>query len=271
MLSDLSNTLQQMTTVSLADVPLYLELCVMYMAYRLVMVHIVLKSIAKALKISPKLEKKFIHRSFDMIHYVVGGLIGILALTQRPYGHCFYWAKDCKDLMWQNPEGFEVTILEKIYYFVFFVYYSTDIFFVGTTNQPFMLIIHHLVTLSEVANCVVLQSPVVGLSVMLLHDITDMPLYVGKVLLYCGSKVLKDYALVTFAILCTYFRIFNYPMIVYNVFQVGWGTSIHPWIYYVEECFLVVLYMMHLIWEYKIFTNVVGVIKGEAIHDNRSD
>ena len=186
-----------------------------------------------------------------------------------PYGHCYYYAGDCKDFMWQNPNGFELTVFEKIYYMAFFVYYSVDIFFVYTTREPYIMILHHLVTLSEIVHCVYLQSPVVGLSIMLLHDITDTPL--GKVLLYCGSKHLKDYFLIIFGISCTYFRIINYPMIVFNVFKVGYGTSIHPTVYYIEECFLVVLYMMHLYWEYKIYTNVVEVIRGKPIHDNRSD
>lgn len=263
------NELHQMTTVSTSDVPLFVGGFCVYMIYRLVMVNYVLKRIGRLLGV--KCEMKFVHRTFDMIHYIVNTTLGIFALIQRPYGHCFYYAGDCKDFMWQNPSGFELTVFEKIYYIIFFTYYMVDIFFVYTTREPYLMILHHCVTLSEILNCVYLQSPVVGLSIMLLHDITDTPLYIGKVLLYCGSKKVKDYFLVIFGISCTYFRILNYPLIIYNVFRVGYGTKIHPTVYYIEECFLVVLYMMHVFWEYKIYTNVVEVLHGKPIHDNRSD
>ena len=268
-MTNLINELQQMTTVSMADVPLLAYSFVGYMIYRLFMVKYVLKKIGKVLKV--KDETKFVHRCFDMIHYTSNTILGTMALIHRPYGHCFYYAGDCKDFMWQNPNGFELTVFEKIYFFVFFIYYLVDFFFVYTTREPYLMIIHHLVTLSEIISCVYLQSPVVGLSIMLLHDITDTPLYVGKILLYCGSKYLKDIFLVIFAISCTYFRIFNFPIIIYNVFQVGKGTSIHPTCYYIEEAFLVVLYLLHVNWEYKIFTNVVEIFQGKPIHDNRSD
>lgn len=263
------NELQQMTTISTADIPIFICSFFAYMIYRLIMVKYVLKKIGTLLNV--KFPIKFVHRAFDMIHYISDTILGTLALAQRPYGHCFYYAGDCKDFMWQNPNGFELTVFEKIYYIVFFTYYSVDVFFVYTTREPYLMILHHFVTLSEIVHCVYLQSPVVGLSIMLLHDITDTPLYMGKVLLYCRSKYLKDYCLVIFGISCTYFRIINYPMIVYNVFQVGYGTLIHPTVYYIEESFLVVLYLMHVYWEYKIFTNVVEVFRGKPIHDNRSD
>jgi hypothetical protein len=48
---------------------------------------------------------KFIHRSFDMIHYVLGSAVGVFALGRQPHGHCFAWAKDCQGLMRQNPES----------------------------------------------------------------------------------------------------------------------------------------------------------------------
>lgn len=268
MYTDFVNELRQMTTISKADIPLFAGLASVYLVYRLAMVFLILPNIGKALRV--KRLNKFVHRTFDMIHYVMGTIIGVLALTQRPYGKCFVYAANCKDFFWQNPNGFELTLFEKIYYMLFCAYYTVDIFFIYTASEPLVILIHHIVTLSEVLNCVVLQSPVVGLSIMLLHDITDTPLYVGKFFVYIGSS-LKDVSLVIFAISCTYFRIFNYPMIVWNVMKVGFKTQIHPYIYYAETVALWILYGLHLMWEYKIFQNVVEIVKGSQIHDNRSD
>lgn len=234
------------------------------------MIKIVLKKLGEKLKV--RRMDKFVNRTFDMIHYVVGTIIGVIAITRRPYGKCFAWAKDCKDHFWQIPEGFVLTYFEKIYYFLFLAYYTVDIGFVFTTSEPIMMIIHHIVTISEVINCVVLQSPVVGLSIMILHDITDTPLYLGKFFVYLGSK-LKDFTLVLFAISCTWFRIFNYPIIVYHVYQVGKdkNKTIHYNIYMVEWLLLCVLYCLHLIWEGKIIANIIDIVKGGDVHDSRSD
>ena len=265
---DFANELNKMTTISKADIPLFAGCCVVYLAYRLFMVNYILKALGQALKV--KRLHKFTHRTFDMIHYVVSSVIGVMALSRRPYGKCFVWAKDCRDMLWQNPEGFELTLFEKLYYMLVFIYYTVDIGFMNTSSEPLMILIHHIVTISEIACCVVLQSPVVGLSIMLLHDITDLPLYLGKFFVYIGSK-LKDVTLAMFAISCTWFRIVNYPIIVYHVYFVGKGTKIYPWLYWTEYALLIVLYGLHLIWQAKIIENLVQVLRGGAIHDNRSD
>lgn len=266
--SDFSTALNQMTSISKADIPLFAGCCVAYLGYRLFMVNYVLTALGKILKV--KRLYKFTHRTFDLIHYITSSVVGVLALGRRPYAKCFAWAMDCRDFLWQNPAGFEVTLFEKIYYMLVFVYYTVDIGFMQTSSEPLMILVHHIVTISEITCCVILQSPVVGLSIMLLHDITDLPLYLGKFFVYLGSRA-KDITLAIFAISCTWFRIVNYPIIVYHVYFVGKGTTIHPWLYWTEYTLLVVLYLLHVIWEAKIFENLIQVLRGGAIHDNRSD
>jgi hypothetical protein len=172
--------------------------------------------------------------------------------------------------MRQNPDGFEVSILEKVYFMIFFAYYTVDLLFVWTSSEPALLLCHHIVTLSEVGACVVLQSPVVGLSVMLLHDITDVPLYIGKVLMYLRVQVLPQIMLATFAVSVTWFRIVNFPIVVWNVFVVGRGTEIHPKLYHFETMCLVVLFGMHIFWEVKILRAVKNALKSNEVTDQRS-
>jgi hypothetical protein len=66
-----------------------------------------------------------------------------------------------------------------MYFMLFLVHYTVDLAFLATVSDRLMFLIHHIVTLSEVAACVFLQSPIVALSIMLLRDITNVPLYLG--------------------------------------------------------------------------------------------
>lgn len=264
--------LKEMTEVSAADLPLLGKVCVGYFIYRMIMCYGILKNVKKILKLKVKVsDTKFIHRTFDCIHYVITGIIGVAALSQRPYGKCAVWAKECHEALGQNPDGFICTVFEKIYYIQFTAYYITDLLFIWTVREPVMFTIHHLVSIGMIFACVVLKSPVVGPSIMVLHDVVDIPLYVGKIFLYLGFDLLKDVSLVIFAIGCTWFRIVNYPIIIYHCLVRAFGQPEHPVLYRSTCVLLCILYCLHLIWEYKIGTNVYGIIKGQPIHDNRSD
>jgi hypothetical protein len=269
MLSSLLTNLGQLTTISLADAPMLVLACVAALIYRLAMVYWILYSLANVLKV--KKPQKFVHRTFDMIHYTVSALIGVIAIANRPHGHCFAYARNCQDLFVQNQDGFIVSVFEKIYFFVFFSYYAVDCLFLWTASEKLVMYIHHVVTLSEVICCVVLQSPVVGLSIMLLHDVTDVPLYVSKFMVYLGLNSIAQVGLATFAISVTYFRIFNYPIIVYLVYVVGWYTDLHQTLMRFQTCCLCILYGLHIIWECKIIGVVYHAVVGGKVKDSRSE
>jgi hypothetical protein len=269
LLAEASVYLRELTLVSKDDIPLLAIVALFYSVYRAVMCRVVLQTFAKILRV--KNEVKFIHRTFDCIHYVVTTVIGAVALGMRPYWLCTYWAKNCGEFMGQNPNGFECTVLEKIYYMLFAAYYIVDLGYVWTVNEPKLILLHHFLTLSMVFACVVLRSAVTGLSIMLLHDLVDLPLYLGKVLLYLGFSRSKDFCLWLFVILCTWLRIINFPFIIKICIQVSISAHFHRTVYRVSCGFLCALYGLHLIWQWKILTNIWGIIKGQAVHDNRSD
>lgn len=134
-----------------------------------------------------------------------------------------------------------------------------------------MVVMHHIITLSEITVCIILRSPVVALSIMLLHDVTDVPLYLGKFCVYVKAQSLSALFLGIFALSVTYFRIVNFPVVIWIVAQVGFGTTVHPHLYVFATISLCGLYVMHLIWEYKILEHVAIALKGEEIRDKRSD
>jgi hypothetical protein len=261
--------LDKITSISARDIPLFFAVCVGYYCYRVALIQGPLTSLGRALKV--KRLQKFVHRTFDALHYLIGATIGVIAMLHRPYGHCFAFAKNCHEYMRQEPDGFLVTVGEKIYHTLFYVYYIVDLFFMGTNTDRFMLMLHHAVTLSEITICIILQSPVVALSIMLLHDVTDVPLYLAKLCVYVKAQALSAAFLAIFAIAVSYFRIVNFPIIIWVVAKVGLGTSIHPYLYAFATGSLGVLYGMHLVWEYKILQHVAIALRGEEIRDKRSD
>jgi hypothetical protein len=261
--------LDEITSISSKDIPVFLAVCAGYYCYRIALVNGPLAALGRALKV--KRLHKFVHRTFDAIHYVIGAAVGLLALSRRPYGHCFAYAKNCHDYMRQDADGFLLTVAEKIYHTLFFVYYTVDLAFLGTNSDRLMMTLHHIVTLTEITIVIILQSPVVALSIMLLHDVTDVPLYLAKFCIYIKAQVASTVFLGLFATSVTYFRIVNFPMIIWVVAAVGWGTSLHPFLYTVATVSLVVLYAMHVIWEYKILQHVAIALRGEEIKDKRSD
>jgi hypothetical protein len=265
----LVGNLNAMTTISSADIPTFAVFSTGFLIYRIAMVFGLLKTMARVLHV--KNTHKFVHRTFDLIHYCVASITGILALRSRPYGHCFAYAHNCLDLFYQNPDGFVVTIFEKLYFMLFSCYYAVDFMFICTSSEPFVLALHHVLTLSEVACCVILQAPAVGLSIMLLHDVSDVPLYVGKFLIYLGLNTVAQGFLGIFVLGMTYFRIYNYPIIVYRVYQMGWNTDLHQTLMRFQTVCLVLLYGMHWMWEVKIFGVVSRAIRGGEVRDTRSD
>jgi hypothetical protein len=133
------------------------------------------------------------------------------------------------------------------------------------------MVTHHLVTISGVIWAVILQSPGIVYSIMLLHDVSDVPLYVGKVLIYSGQNFLAQISLVIFTLSTTYLRIINFPRVVYLVCLVGWNTDIHRTLARCEAVVCCTLFAMHILWEYKIYIAVSHAIVGSQVKDTRSD
>ena len=116
---------------------------------------------------------------------------------------------------------------------------------------------------------------VIGLCVMLLHDIVDVPLYIGKVATYLGYTQTKDVSLLTMGVLYTWLRMGNYPCIIYHSWKnaLTHGIQIRPKIYYTEAVLLLVLMFCHCYWYSKIVKGAIKMFKEgrKAIVDNRSE
>ena len=265
-------SISTLTTFSKNDIPLWGLVICSYAVYRYVICNFFLNKISKMVR--AKNETKFTHRFFDLIHYTSSAILGLISLSPRPYFRCVFFAYGCRQDLLQRPI-YECTILEKIYFMIFTAYYVIDIFYLFTnTSDVWTLAIHHVITLGMIFSSVFLCVPVLGLAIMLLHDVVDVPLYFGKISSYLSFTRTKDISLLLFAVMCTWFRMINYPIIVYyaitNTNQVTFLRNL----YIPTWMLLLGLYGCHIYWFIRILYAAISIFTGQgekAIRDNRSD
>lgn len=266
--------LRESTTITPSDLPLFGLTCLVYLIWRLFLSKLILPWIGRVTKVEKKQMFKFIHRGFDCIHYFTSTTIGLLALHDKEYFKCCFWAQECGEMFAQTPDGFRCTGWEKLYYFVFCAYYAVDVLFLFTTPKDlFFMGLHHAITVGMIGLSVVVRVPVIGLVIMLLHDFVDVPIYLGKVLTYMKVRILKDIALLSFGVFLVYFRLINLPQVIYHCWKNTATTTFKTNLYIFNWSMLIVLMICHLHWFHKTVQAIIKVIKvGEkAITDPRSD
>lgn len=241
-----------------------------YAIYRLILSNFFLKPLS--LLLAEKLRYKLIHRGFDMIHYIMSTILGTLAFSTRPYFHCPFYFLDCAKHITCTGPTVVCSVLEKIYFFFFASYYLSDVFWIGTTKDIPMLIAHHTVTITMITACALVARPVVGFSIMVLHDWSDIFLYSGKITNYLGWKKFSDLLMVCFAVSFLYLRLFGCLTILITIFTKELDQPHHAKLYFISRCAFGGLYICHCIWGYQILRALKRIFfNSEQIRDTRSD
>ncbi|KAK8847143.1 sphingosine N-acyltransferase lag1 [Tritrichomonas musculus] len=271
--------LNELTSIGLNDFPLFLGVCAVSGIVRLFLTYCILTPISKRITFKSEFVRfKFIHRGFDFIHFSFSTITGFLALMSRPYYHCFYYTFNCGKEFVQQAEPTDRVILsrfEKFYYMIFTAYYIVDVFFIWTnTTDRRILMLHHFISVTLILNSIYIRTQVIGVCVLLLHDVVDAPLYLGKVCTYLQFKKMQDIALLVFAAACTWFRIICLPgVIVYAFITVFKHNPDHYPFYCLEAGILLILLYCHLYWFKRIVMAAINIFTqgADAICDNRSD
>jgi len=175
-------------------------------------------------------------------------------------------------MMAPTGEYFISSLLEKIYFINFASYYVSDFFWIRTTSDIKMLVFHHTITLFLIFSCAVVARPVLGMSIMVLHDWGDAFLYMGKIATYLQKQKWADFSFYTFAILFFYFRIFGLATVIWAMFKEPNNQTHHVKLYRAAETAVGFLYCCHIIWAYQILRVVYKILnKTSNPHDSRSD
>ena len=262
----------QLTTVSLDDAKTLTTSVLIYAAFRYIMTHYVFAPLGNILNVEKKRNYKWSNRCFDTLHYTISAIIGLAAVLTRPYARTIAWAYNYPLILLNSP-AFECSILEKCYIINFICYYIVDVFYVASATDKFLICVHHVATLSLIFGSIYIHQGPVCTVIMALHDIVDVPLYVGKIATYLHKITIKQISLLYFAVACTWFRIINYPIIAAHAVSIMNDVQYKPQACKVVVFFLWVLYSCHIKWFIDILKAVLEIIqhKPDAIRDNRSD
>jgi hypothetical protein len=264
--------LTQLTTLGVRDIPTFAGIVICYGVYRYAITYGFLVRLSRILRL--KAGMRFVFRSFDLIHYTVSLCLGLWAMTGRPYDRCILWAKDCQVPLFPTIDAFICTTLEKVYYMLFCAYYVVDVLFIWTVPHDMIaLTCHHAATIAMVLFAVAIRVPGIAFSVMVLHDAVDVPLYLAKVAGYLGWRWVKDAGMVTFVLTCTWFRMINFPLVIFHTWRNLPQVPHYRPLYGVTVSLLTVLFVLHLYWYWKVLKGIVALFsEGEkGLRDRRSD
>ena len=142
--------------------------------------------------------------------------------------------------------------IEKMYYMLFTAYYVVDVFFLWTnTSYIWLMILHHTATLSLIFISVYIRTHVIGICVMLLHDLVDVPLYVSRFCMNLGIQ--NDAPFLIFTALCTWFRMICLPgIIAHGIINMIKQKPDHCLFYSIEVFILFCLMTCHVVWYLRI-------------------
>lgn len=261
--------LRSETTIAGTDIKYVLLAACVFAVYRLLVSNLFLKPLS--ILVSEKHRYKFVHRGFDAIHYLTASIIGLLAFSQRPYGHCPFYFLNCRPYIGCTGENVVCSVFEKIYYYVFSAYYFSDVLWIKTNKTYVIFTFHHIMTLGMLYVCILSARHVVGMSIMLLHDCVDVFLYVGKITSYLEIKKISDISFLIFAVSFLYLRLFGCLGIIYIIVTDEKPQPHHYWAYFIGRTFFCGLYCCHIIWGSQIIKALIKIFQGDKIHDTRSD
>lgn len=167
------------------------------------------------------------------------------------------------------------------YYYLFevsFYLHQALILFIFDYKRKdyFELATHHIVTIALIGISFVLRHFRIGLIILLIHDASDIFLYLAKIFHYIQKSSCTDLTFGTFAFIFFVSRLFIFPYVVYSIF---WEPQIYhknidrfwPQVIFWKIC-LLTLQILHVIWFAMILRMILLALrKGSVQGDIRSD
>lgn len=133
-----------------------------------------------------------------------------------------------------------------------------------------MMFIHHLYYLFLVTISWITNSVQIGIVILIIHDVTDVPLEATKCTIYLKKKTMQSVCFVVFALLWIVFRLMLFPLVIYTYIKNGYPyVSMVPYIILI--LLLLGLQFLHIIWSKMIFDIFLNSLKTKELSDVRSD
>ncbi|KAJ5071735.1 ceramide synthase 1 [Anaeramoeba ignava] len=226
----------------------------------------IVKNFAK--RQSPKFEETF----FLSIHYILAFFFGYLVLHDKYWFRLLYMAwKDRKGLWDYDGDPFPCDV--KNYYAFQLGFYIVDLpFAFFKQKQPYLILAHHITTITLVGASFYYIHYQIGTLLMILHDISDVFLYVAQAFNYLGYPALQTACFVPFVLSFFFFRLIILPFLNYSTLIEYKGRTGFVGDVLTGGLPMLGLIFMHIYWFYlilKVIYRTFTTDKGVA--DVRSD
>ncbi|TRY74110.1 hypothetical protein DNTS_026663, partial [Danionella cerebrum] len=197
----------------------------------------------------PSTRTKFCESMWRFTFYLGVFTYGIHFLWQSP------WMWDTRQCWYNYP--YQVLSSGLYYYYTAeLAFYWSLMFsqFIDIKRKDFLIMfIHHLATIGLISFSYVNNMVRVGSLVMCVHDASDFLLEAAKLANYAKYQRLCDVTFVVFAVIFFWTRLFIFPFWILNTTLLESWQIIGPYpSWWLFNCLLLVLQVLHLIWSYLI-------------------
>lgn len=221
------------------------------------------------------LPKKMATHIFKIIFYTITSVIGYRILLNVDY-----FPKSClgkgnmKNMFSKGfPNSFYHVKPEyfDLYYLFCLAYFTNDIFFLIFVHQRqndfIQMLLHHTCTISLILFSYLTNYSNMGIIVLFIHMISDIPNHVAKICLKIDvPKKIVEIAGLLFVVSFIYFRLFVLGQVIYSCYYYinwKWDSTLT-----IMVIFLVFLYMMHINWTSILLYKFYELIRYKKASDN---
>lgn len=202
----------------------------------------------------------------------------LVSVNEKWFTDSTYFWRDCTALPCNYPVSKKLLLfycLETGFYLQsipFLIYYETR-------RKDFLeSMIHHIVTLGLLVYSYYVNLTRVGIMIMLLHDICDVPMEFAKLLKYAGHQTFADAFFALFFITWVAARMVYFPLYIIrstwyesiSVAAIPYNINPQPH-HAIFNTLLMVLFVLHCYWSYLIFKILWRALTAGGASDIRED
>lgn len=198
---------------------------------------------------------KFQNQCWLALFYTCSTVYGYMVLRDEPFFKFPLFVREgdgAASSMWNHhpmaPKWW--TVLYYNYEIGFYLTELTTLFVYGKRSDFAEMTAHHIFTLSLLTFSHLGYYHRLGSYILLIHDASDIPLCVAKMIVYCGApQWLSETGLVAFAAAFVFFRLYVFPITI----VVNWGVApkLIPFTYnlwFLLYVLHVLLQSLHIYW-----------------------
>ena len=211
--------------------------------------------------------KKFEESCWKFAYYATVSIYGTLSISWEPF---------IRDVFDVYPNQ----VPQKVYWYYmiqlsFYIWMSVCMMWDVRKKDFVQMSLHHATTVVLLVTSYSWQLTNMGSLIMLLMDIADPFLELGKIFKYLGKETPSLISFITFLLSFVGLRVCFYPFLVnYPCLFHTWELAVHmekEYVYYVLNIALIILLLLNIGWTVLIFNVLIKKLQSGQMQDVRSD